>query len=483
MDRFFPVYGGRVGFVAHVFFLGFGIDPFPSGYSVVRERFFFVVFSGRGCYGQSSVKCLDSFLVDCFRADLVFYPYSFRAFRSGLDLAALRIMRGYCRQREERYPDLDIPVGGFGHDIGDTDADTDVRYGNDVGGHRLLRAILKSRNKGIILYSVLLAMLRTRGVILCFSLAMFCFFQRYGMPAVRLIGENSEETAGKRWMAVLKNTFALFLPALGMAVVLCLLQWILQRGVFGFGPDSPWKIASLSRIFRNILAFPRFILDLGKVFLWMAVFFLLFRFGMKKFWKAIPQDLVRAYACVASVLLAVTVPFENPMSARYYLFLFVLFALMTGMLLFSLLPFKTGRRISAVMIVLLWGAHFMRYPEGIAVSWDSTLSHLPYYGLRQEVESCLREKGADPGQVKALFPYEKPLDLVYLNGKELGRLAYREFSSSDTAAYIVYSNIANVEDRESAGIDTQHYVLDARFSRSAVYFEIWRRKEMPVQSK
>lgn len=337
----------------------------------------------------------------------------------------------------------------------------------------LLRSIWKNRNGSIVLYAVLLAMLRSRGVILCFSLALFFLVWSY-------VREKPDPTVAesrtKKLFRAAGKTFLLFFPALLAASGLVFIQAYAQQDVFGFAPDSPWKWASLSRILHNALAFPFFLADMGKFSLWLALALLLLKMGWKKFRGSVPQRLLLAYLCVAAVLAMMTIPFRNPMSARYYLLLFLLSGLMTGKMLFDLLPFAKARIAAVVLVAFLWAGHLVRYPETMAVSWDSTLSHLPYYGLRRQVESYLDGKGVKPNQVRALFPYDKPLDLVYLNGEEIGPVAYEAFSFFDTSDYVVYSNLANLGERRKAGIDTC-YDLERTFSRGAVFFEVWRRKE------
>lgn len=340
----------------------------------------------------------------------------------------------------------------------------------------LLRSLLEGKKAGVLAASIALAMLRSRGVILLFALGLFEFLHRCGSEDGKFGFDVLRRNFFKNAPKALAGSLALFAPAIGTAVLLLALQAHLQQAVFGFSADSPWQIASAGQIARNVLALPRFLLDFGKIFIWVAAAGLFFRFGRKRFLKAVPATLLLACLCTGGVLAAMTLPFRNPLSGRYFLLFFLLFALFAGKMVFSLLPVPKARWVSLGLILLLWGGHAMRYPEGMAVSWDSTLAHLPYYPLRQEAVDYLEGKGVPPSQVRAFFPYDKPSDAVCLNGKEAGRGAFEKFSGSREAPYVLYSNIANLSGREAAGIDSG-YVLEKRFSRHAVYFELWSRKE------
>ena len=137
-------------------------------------------------------------------------------------------------------------------------------------------------------------------------------------------------------------------------------------------------------------------------------------------------------------------------------------------------PQGQGRWVALVLAVLLWGGHGVRYPEGVAVSWDTTLAHLPYYSLREEVKGYMQEKEISPREVRAGFPYARTMDLTDLNGRKLGEVAYEEFSKSDTARYILYSNISN-STLQAEGV-TEDYALEKSFERGYIYFRIYVRQ-------
>lgn len=335
----------------------------------------------------------------------------------------------------------------------------------------LLRAILQGKAGKIVIASVALSLLRSRGIILCFAFALF----HYGYQICFSAGKR-RGTRPVTFSEIIKNvwhTAFLFLPALLTASALLIIQRQCQEVIFGLSKDSPWTFTSMRCMMHNAIWYVWCHLDMGKLFLWLALAFLLLRFGVRRVLGALPRPLLLCYLLVSLIYMTMTVPFQNPFGARYFLLLFLLFALMVGTLIFSLMPFLKARLLTFFLILMLWGGHLMRYPEGMAVSWDSTLSHLPYYTLREDVQAYLTEHNVEPSDVRMLFPYEKPLDLNYLDGKERGAVAYRAFSNSDTARYIVYSNLSNVS-RTLAGIDGR-YTMMRIFKRGAVYFEVWRR--------
>ena len=316
----------------------------------------------------------------------------------------------------------------------------------------LMRAVLKDRRGSMMAASVCLVLLRSRGVFLCAGVGLM-YLILHGFP----------------------KTLKVFFPALLTTVGLLVLQIFTQGKLFGIDENSVMHVAAPARILRNALfGMPRFLLESGRLFVWVALFVLIRKLGWKRSMQVIPRPVCIGFVCFLGILAGMTVPFQNAFGPRYFMILFVLIALMTGLLIFEALPLRKGRWVALVLAVLLWGGHGVRYPEGVAVSWDTTLAHLPYYSLREEVKGYMQEKEISPREVRAGFPYARTMDLTDLNGRKLGEVAYEEFSKSDTARYILYSNISN-STLQAEGV-TEDYALEKSFERGYIYFRIYVRQ-------
>ena len=315
----------------------------------------------------------------------------------------------------------------------------------------LMRAILKERQAGMIAASICLVLLRSRGVFLCAG---------FGLMYLILNG--------------LPKTLKVFLPAFFTTVALLVLQVFTQGKLFGIDENSVMHIAAPARILRHaFISMPRFLLESGRLFVWGTLFVLIGKLGWKRSVQSIPHPVSIGFVCFFVILAMMTVPFRNPFGPRYFLILFILLSLMTGLLLFEAMPLRKGRWVALALTVLLWGGHGVRYPEGISVSWDTTLAHLPYYSLREEVKAYMEENGISPREVKAGFPYARTLYLTDLDGMDKGAIAFEEFSQSDTAQYILYSNISN-STLQAEGV-TEEYELGKSFERGYIYFRLYTR--------
>ena len=73
------------------------------------------------------------------------------------------------------------------------------------------------------------------------------------------------------------------------------------------------------------------------------------------------------------------------------------------------------------------------------MGWDSTLAHLPWYGLREQMIDFIEEKGINFEKVGTAFPNIGPLKNIELNGMEEG------FKEKDLRrdCYVFYSNVMN----------------------------------------
>ena len=62
----------------------------------------------------------------------------------------------------------------------------------------------------------------------------------------------------------------------------------------------------------------------------------------------------------------------------------------------------------------LLSGNFWVYPQPISTGWDSTLAHLPYYKLRNEMLQYIDNQGIKCSDVGTAFPNWRPSKLVDL---------------------------------------------------------------------
>ncbi len=328
-----------------------------------------------------------------------------------------------------------------------------------------LRGILSGNKAKVVAGAFFLAMLRSRGVMVCAALGLFAL-----LHAVCRKGMNWRLAA-----SLIGREMLLFLPALAVSVFLFAVQMRNQEVVFGMGKDSLWRIADMGRIMGNLVSFPLFLLDLGKVFLWVVLLFVVLKYGWAKVWASLPCPLVGAYAVLLVVFFLMTVPFKNPYGGRYFMLLYILMSLLLGKLMFDLMPLRRARLLCVGLMLLLGTAHLGWYSTLRVTQWDCFLAHLPYYSLRRQALDYLQDRQVAPHQVCSFFPADKTSDLIDLDKAMDGVWADESFAPEASGAdYVLYSNLSNVLERSRAGIDSS-CVLQKRFEKGLVYIEVWKR--------
>ncbi|MDR2626736.1 MAG: hypothetical protein LBC40_01730 [Dysgonamonadaceae bacterium] len=128
---------------------------------------------------------------------------------------------------------------------------------------------------------------------------------------------------------------------------------------------------------------------------------------------------------------------------------------------------KQAKLICILLIVGLWSGHLWRYPEKLSVSWDTTLSHLPYYDLRKDMLQYIDDNHIDYREIASFFPASASGREIDLSNDR------RRFSKSDSREnkYAIYSNIANWRDDDI--MKTRHWTLLKEFRRYNVFIRIY----------
>ncbi|MEO1262114.1 MAG: hypothetical protein AAFZ15_25135 [Bacteroidota bacterium] len=99
------------------------------------------------------------------------------------------------------------------------------------------------------------------------------------------------------------------------------------------------------------------------------------------------------------------------------------------------------------MLFGLLSGNMWVYPKKISQGWDSTLAHLPWYGLIENAQDYLQKENIDLKKTGTAFPNIGPRKWYELNGRTVG-FKEKDFSKD---CFILYSNIMN--DFSDAQID------------------------------
>ncbi len=279
-----------------------------------------------------------------------------------------------------------------------------------------------------------LAMLSMRGMMVAFGLALFSI----SLPYMRKEGG----------IPVFMKSLLPFLPA-GLFSLLFLGWHYAQTGWIGYHEASEWAASfqpvDVGGFFRNLLVFGWRLLDFGRALVWAALFITWGLWGWRRLskFRTLPYDMLFMFILTAALAL-VSLPsfllYAGLQGHRYLLPLFLSISLLLVVWVSHMLPgrFRPGWILVLALAGLLTGNIWV-YPKRVAQGWDSTLAHLPYYDLRQELIGRLDAERIPLGQVGSKFPNLGPLEYLDLNGRLDG------FVEADLReqSYIFYSNIMN----------------------------------------
>ncbi len=249
-----------------------------------------------------------------------------------------------------------------------------------------------------------------------------------------------------------------------------------QTGWIGYHADSTWA-PSFERVdfqgfVRNCAVLVWRFLDFGRVILWVVLALFSFALFKANSWRLPKIDrhqpisqLVVLTLLVFLVLTPSQILYKGLLAHRYFLPLFLSLNLLAGYLLVnkSALIFN-GKWMKLAVLGTCFGlttGNFWVYPPKISMGWDSTLAHLPWYQLQNQVQEHLHQAGIPLHEVGTAFPSIGPREIHELNGIEDG-FAEKDLSKN---CLVFYSNIMN--DFTDSEIDALNKNWDKAFERKS----------------
>ncbi|MGB0789021.1 MAG: hypothetical protein ACPGQR_05755, partial [Marinirhabdus sp.] len=201
---------------------------------------------------------------------------------------------------------------------------------------------------------------------------------------------------------LLKPKKSIVLPYVGAAIVFgCFALWqyielgwaiVTQQQNF----NAHRQAAPLMRAVKNSVAFVRYYLEYGRIFMWLPLLWLLIVSVKTKKWGARHKKIFIPLVVFSVILFFGNVPFSNPMGPRYFLICYLLGTILFLQLLFSVpVSKKTKNVILGIVALGLVSGHFWIYPPTISQAWDSSLAYLRYFKAEEKM-LCFIEKNNIP---------------------------------------------------------------------------------------
>lgn len=275
--------------------------------------------------------------------------------------------------------------------------------------------------------------------------------------------------SARDWAKVL----SIFIP--GMTFAGWFLIWHFQAtGWLGFHPGSPWAGAfsreDAAGFLRNCAVLAWRWTDLGRIFEWMVLVFLLIASARLRPWTNRQWWLglgLLVLFLTPSVLL-----YHNLSAHRYFLPAFVAFhfVVFQGVVQCGW-PDIRKKIVLGLLIAGMATGNLWIYPRGISMDWDATLAHRPYHRLRAEMIRFLETEKIDFAGVGSAFPNLNTGENLMLDGDQR-HFAEKNFEKND---YVLASNVFNDFSETDYAILGKNWRLVKRVEQAGVWMELYGR--------
>lgn len=241
-----------------------------------------------------------------------------------------------------------------------------------------------------------------------------------------------------------KKYILTFAPAVGICFYWLfrhyqLFQWI------GFHSDSPWassfQSVGITQMIKNFMLMIWRWIDFGRVSFWiiLSVFFIIHLRKKSLFNKTQKFPLIVLLSS-AVVFTINTIFADGLIGHRYYMPIYFV-ALIFSFQLIELYARRKQLMYGIILASFFIGANFT-YPNKIAMGWDATPAHRPYYKLRLKAIDYLKKNNIPLSSVGAGFPSLDSREYLELNGDTS---AFQSYANPNNR-YILWSNVFNYPD-------------------------------------
>ncbi|MFK7774521.1 MAG: hypothetical protein AB8F94_20425 [Saprospiraceae bacterium] len=244
-----------------------------------------------------------------------------------------------------------------------------------------------------------------------------------------------------------KSLFVNTLPYLfgvGLGLSFLLFHY-LETGWIGYHENSPWAPAfekvDRSGALKNIVVLGWRLLDFGRIFLWLILLILSVNIFRKKPQLDLKtQQLLILFSTLIFFLTPALIIHKMLLGHRYLLPIFLIIDFIAVYFIFKYVKkreWKIG--LFLVCLVGLSLGNFWVYPKKISQGWDSTLAHLPYYKLRNDMIEFIEKEKIPFEKIGSAFPNLLSIKNIDLKDTE----KHFEEKNLSEQEYIFYSNVFN----------------------------------------
>ncbi len=307
-----------------------------------------------------------------------------------------------------------------------------------------LNSIFKENNfKNNILLSLailFLSMISMRGMMVAAALFIFQVYLQY-FKNVRLNEKSSH-------FSKITNLVKPYLLG-GLCALSFLSFHFYKKGWIGYFPGSEWADAfqrvDFQGFIKNCIVLTWRLVDSGHLILWFIIVFLVFHFyriqkTQLNIYKFRTTQILVALLIILTVVLSPTLLiYKGLLQSRYLLPIYLIINILCLKLISDLKAGVLQNTFFSLSIAALLSGHYWIYPQPIATSWETTIAHLPYYRLRNEMIGFIKKEKIPFDQIGTAFPNTSSFKFVDLS-ESTESFAPLDFNKNQ---YIFYSNVMN----------------------------------------
>jgi len=256
------------------------------------------------------------------------------------------------------------------------------------------------------------------------------------------------------------------------AVLICF-YWLFRHyqlfGWIGFHSDSPWassfQSVGLFQIIKNIFLMIWRWIDFGRIIFWVILLLLgiihFVRKGKLSFSQKFPFILLISLVIVFTLNTAFA---DGLVGHRYYLPIYFV-GLLMALQFIELYSTRKNTLYILILIGFFLGSNFT-YPNHIAMGWDATIAHRPYFGLRKNAIQFLNNSNIPLHSVAAGFPSLDSREYLELNGDTSRFQSY----VNPNVKYILWSNVFNYPDELQDSLNVKKVLYEEE--KNGVFMKI-----------
>lgn len=279
-----------------------------------------------------------------------------------------------------------------------------------------------------------------------------------------------------KFKSIFVNTLP-YITGVGLGLSFLLFHY-LETGWIGYHENSPWapafeKVDFIGTIKNGAVLVWR-LLDFGRVFLWLILLIIGFNiFRKKEKIDLRTQQLLVLFSTLIFFLTPALIIHKMLLGHRYLLPIFLIVDFIAVYFIFRYVK-KREWKIALFTICLLGLSlgNLWVYPKKISQGWDSTLAHLPYYELRNDMIDYIEKEQIPFEKIGSAFPNLLSLKYIDLKNEEK-HFEEKDFNQQE---YIFYSNIFNDFTDEEIDDLEQNWNAVKEFKRLNVYVILYQKK-------